>query len=125
EGLTRALAAELAPQIRVNAIAPSLSETPLAKPLIDDARMAAGIAQLRADRRAAGRRSLGLGAPPRWCAPRRRRWSRAAARSTARHVRAESRRPDRARGARAADGTPPSRAPPTLPSGCGGSGARL
>ncbi len=30
EGLTRALAAELAPQIRVNAIAPSLTETPLA-----------------------------------------------------------------------------------------------
>lgn len=51
EGLTRALAAELAPQIRVNAIAPSLSETPLAKPLIDDARMAAGIAQLHARER--------------------------------------------------------------------------
>ena len=34
EGLTRSLAAELAPRIRVNAIAPSLTDTPLAKPLI-------------------------------------------------------------------------------------------
>lgn len=30
EGLTRSLAAELAPQIRVNAVAPSLTQTPLA-----------------------------------------------------------------------------------------------
>jgi len=30
EGLTKALAAELAPQIRVNAIAPSITQTPLA-----------------------------------------------------------------------------------------------
>jgi NAD(P)-dependent dehydrogenase (short-subunit alcohol dehydrogenase family) len=34
EGLTRSLAAEWAPQIRVNAIAPSLVETPLASKLI-------------------------------------------------------------------------------------------
>jgi NAD(P)-dependent dehydrogenase (short-subunit alcohol dehydrogenase family) len=34
EGLTRALAAELAPIIRVNAIAPSLTDTPLAKKLL-------------------------------------------------------------------------------------------
>ena len=34
EGLTRALAAEFAPRIRVNAIAPSLTETPLAESLI-------------------------------------------------------------------------------------------
>jgi NAD(P)-dependent dehydrogenase (short-subunit alcohol dehydrogenase family) len=34
EGLTRSLAAELAPFIRVNAIAPSLTETPLAANLI-------------------------------------------------------------------------------------------
>ena len=34
EGLTRSLAAELAPRIRVNAIAPSLTDTPLAAPLI-------------------------------------------------------------------------------------------
>ena len=35
EGLTRALAAELAPNIRVNAIAPSLTDTPLAERLIN------------------------------------------------------------------------------------------
>jgi NAD(P)-dependent dehydrogenase (short-subunit alcohol dehydrogenase family) len=35
EGLTRALAAELAPSIRVNAVAPSLTETPLAKSLLN------------------------------------------------------------------------------------------
>lgn len=39
EGLTRALAAELAPKIRVNAIAPSITDTPLAfKLLADDAK---------------------------------------------------------------------------------------
>lgn len=48
EGLTRALAAELAPRIRVNAIAPSLTETPLTTALTSDPRMAAGIAQLHA-----------------------------------------------------------------------------
>ena len=35
EGLTRALAAELAPKIRVNAIAPSLTDTPLALKLLN------------------------------------------------------------------------------------------
>jgi 3-oxoacyl-[acyl-carrier protein] reductase len=35
EGLTRSLAAELLPNIRVNAIAPSLTETPLAEKLIN------------------------------------------------------------------------------------------
>jgi NAD(P)-dependent dehydrogenase (short-subunit alcohol dehydrogenase family) len=34
EGLTRALAAELAPKIRVNCIAPSLTDTPLAASLL-------------------------------------------------------------------------------------------
>ena len=34
EGLTRSLAAEFAPKIRVNAIAPSLTETPLSAPLL-------------------------------------------------------------------------------------------
>ena len=34
EGLTRSLAAELAPRIRVNAIAPSLTDTPLARDLL-------------------------------------------------------------------------------------------
>ena len=36
EGLTRSLAAELAPKIRVNAIAPSLTDTNLAKALLSD-----------------------------------------------------------------------------------------
>ncbi len=35
EGLTRSLAAELAPKIRVNAIAPSLTDTPLASNLLN------------------------------------------------------------------------------------------
>ncbi len=35
EGLTRALAAELAPKVRVNCIAPSLTETPLASRLLN------------------------------------------------------------------------------------------
>ncbi len=35
EGLTRALAAELAPNIRVNAIAPSITDTPLAASLLN------------------------------------------------------------------------------------------
>lgn len=35
EGLTRSLAAELAPKIRVNAIAPSLTDTPLAANLLN------------------------------------------------------------------------------------------
>ena len=34
EGLARSLAAELAPKIRVNVIAPSLTDTPLASPLL-------------------------------------------------------------------------------------------
>jgi NAD(P)-dependent dehydrogenase (short-subunit alcohol dehydrogenase family) len=36
EGLTRSLAAELAPRIRINAIAPSLTDTPLAHALLAD-----------------------------------------------------------------------------------------
>jgi len=36
EGLTRSLAAELAPKIRVNAIAPSLTDTPLAAQLLSN-----------------------------------------------------------------------------------------
>lgn len=42
EGLTRSLAAEYAPSIRVNAIAPSLTDTPLAEKLLstDDKRQA-------------------------------------------------------------------------------------
>lgn len=45
EGLTRALAAELAPEIRVNAIAPSLTRTPLAEPLLRNAQAAEAIAR--------------------------------------------------------------------------------
>ena len=43
EGLTRSLAAELAPRIRVNALAPSLTDTPLAADLLssDEKRQAA------------------------------------------------------------------------------------
>ncbi|MGB5735484.1 MAG: SDR family oxidoreductase [Thiohalocapsa sp.] len=43
EGLTRSLAAELAPSIRVNAIAPTITDTPLAERLLssDDKRAAA------------------------------------------------------------------------------------
>ncbi|MDE2384665.1 MAG: SDR family oxidoreductase [Alphaproteobacteria bacterium] len=46
EGLTRALAAELAPKIRVNAIAPSLTQTPLAEPLTRNATTAQAIAAM-------------------------------------------------------------------------------
>lgn len=35
EGMTRALAAELSPAVRVNCIAPSITDTPLAKRLLD------------------------------------------------------------------------------------------
>lgn len=46
EGLTRALAADLAPAIRVNAIAPSLTRTALAKSFTDNAQMASAIAAM-------------------------------------------------------------------------------
>lgn len=55
EGLTRAFAAELAPEIRVNAIAPSLTRTPLAARLTDNAATAEAIARQHPLRR--------LGAP--------------------------------------------------------------
>lgn len=48
EGLTRSLAAELAPQVRVNAIAPSLTRTPLALSITSNEAMAKSIAQLHA-----------------------------------------------------------------------------
>jgi NAD(P)-dependent dehydrogenase (short-subunit alcohol dehydrogenase family) len=46
EGLTLALAAELAPKIRVNCIAPSLTRTPLARALTGNEAMAKAIAEL-------------------------------------------------------------------------------
>ncbi len=48
EGLTRALAADLAPQVRVNCIAPSLTDTPLAAKLTSNAAMADAIAAMHA-----------------------------------------------------------------------------
>ena len=46
EGLTRALAAELAPAVRVNCIAPSLTQTPLAAQLTTNDAMARAIAAM-------------------------------------------------------------------------------
>ncbi len=46
QGLTRALAAELAPKVRVNCIAPSLLDTHMAKPLTSNPQMAEGIANM-------------------------------------------------------------------------------
>lgn len=46
EGLTRALAAELAPKIRVNAIAPSLTRTPLAASMTSNEATAKAVAAL-------------------------------------------------------------------------------
>jgi NAD(P)-dependent dehydrogenase (short-subunit alcohol dehydrogenase family) len=51
EGLTLALAAELAPKVRVNCIAPSLTRTPLAKALTGNEAMATAIAQMHAIQR--------------------------------------------------------------------------
>lgn len=48
EGLTRALAAELAPQVRVNAVAPSLTRTGLSAPLLANPSMGEAIARLHA-----------------------------------------------------------------------------
>lgn len=48
EGLARALAAELAPAVRVNVVAPSLTRTPLAAGLTGNERLASGIAALHA-----------------------------------------------------------------------------
>lgn len=48
DGLTLSLAAELAPKIRVNAIAPSLTRTRLGESLLSNEQMAASIARLHA-----------------------------------------------------------------------------
>lgn len=46
--LARSLAAEWAPSVRVNVVAPSLTRTPLAKPLVSNEQFAQGIAALHA-----------------------------------------------------------------------------
>jgi NAD(P)-dependent dehydrogenase (short-subunit alcohol dehydrogenase family) len=51
EGLTRALAAELAPKIRVNAIAPSLTRTPLAEGILANEKAADAITRQHALKR--------------------------------------------------------------------------
>ena len=51
EGLTRSLAAELAPKIRVNAIAPSLTRTPLAEGILANEKMADAITKQHAMKR--------------------------------------------------------------------------
>jgi NAD(P)-dependent dehydrogenase (short-subunit alcohol dehydrogenase family) len=51
EGLTFAMAAELAPVIRVNCVAPSLTRTPLSESMTNSPQMADAIAQLHAMRR--------------------------------------------------------------------------
>lgn len=43
EGLARSLAAELAPKVRINVIAPSLTQTPLAAPLTSNPKMSEAI----------------------------------------------------------------------------------
>jgi NAD(P)-dependent dehydrogenase (short-subunit alcohol dehydrogenase family) len=48
EGLTRALSAELAPKIRVNAIAPSLTDSGIAKPFINNEALSKAVAALHA-----------------------------------------------------------------------------
>lgn len=51
EGLTLSLAAEWAPEIRVNCIAPSLTRTPLAAGLTDNASLAKAVGDMHAMRR--------------------------------------------------------------------------
>ena len=51
EGLTVALAAEFAPNIRVNCIAPSLSESKIAAPMLKNVKMAESIAKMHALKR--------------------------------------------------------------------------
>jgi hypothetical protein len=50
-GLTLSLAAELAPKVRVNAIAPSLTRTPLAASILASEQMAAAVAGMHAMQR--------------------------------------------------------------------------
>jgi NAD(P)-dependent dehydrogenase (short-subunit alcohol dehydrogenase family) len=45
-GLTLSLAAELAPKIRVNAIAPSLTKTPLSEKILTNEKIAVAVTDL-------------------------------------------------------------------------------
>jgi NAD(P)-dependent dehydrogenase (short-subunit alcohol dehydrogenase family) len=45
-GLTLSLAAELAPKIRINAIAPSLTRTPLSEKILANEKVAAAVTEL-------------------------------------------------------------------------------
>ena len=45
-GLTLSLAAELAPKIRINAVAPSLTKTPLAEPILANEQVASALTEL-------------------------------------------------------------------------------
>jgi len=45
EGLTRALAAEMAPKVRVNAVAPSISHSAMAMPMLGKEAMAQALAK--------------------------------------------------------------------------------
>ena len=51
EGLAVALATEMAPDVRINVIAPSLSQSKMAAPLLSNEMMAKGIAQAHPLRR--------------------------------------------------------------------------
>ena len=51
EGLVKSLAAEVSPQVRINAVAPSLTETPLAAGILANEKMAATITKQHAMRR--------------------------------------------------------------------------
>jgi NAD(P)-dependent dehydrogenase (short-subunit alcohol dehydrogenase family) len=48
DGLTLSLAAELAPKVRVNSIAPSLTRTPLASSILSNEQVAAAVGGLHA-----------------------------------------------------------------------------
>jgi NAD(P)-dependent dehydrogenase (short-subunit alcohol dehydrogenase family) len=62
EGLALSLAAELAPKIRVNVVAPSLTRTPLAKALTANEGMASGIAAMHALQRLGDAEDIGAAA---------------------------------------------------------------
>ena len=66
EGLALSLAAELAPQVRVNVVAPSLTRTPLAAAITGNATLAQGIAAMHALPAPGDGRRTSRGLPPSW-----------------------------------------------------------